>query len=278
MTISTNYFLKGSLWTIGAFGLGQAIRIVSSVILARLLAPELFGIMVIVGSLRTGIELLTDVGILQSIVYHRNANDPDFYNTAWTLGVIRSVVLWLIAVLVTVPIARFYHSSILLFVVPLTTFSTVLVGFTSVSCLLLRKRLLIGRLNIFDTVVSLVSSIVTVLLAYISPTIWALVFGSLFWSAATMIGSYFLLPDVKQKLYVRKRYAWEILDYGKWILVSSTVFFLSTNFDRLYLPKVVPLSLFGVYAIASSISGLLSALVLQLGQDVLFPLSARTYI
>jgi O-antigen/teichoic acid export membrane protein len=271
MAISTKYLLKGSLWTIGAFGLSQAIRIVTSVVLARLLAPELFGIMVIVSSLRSGIELLSDVGIFQNMIYHKDANDPDFYNTAWTLGVIRSLILWLIALVVTVPVARFYQSSILIFVVPLVTFNIVLVGFTSVSRLLLRKRLQIAKINSFDTILSFISSAVIVLFAYLSPTVWALVFGGLFSSALTMIGSYFLLPDVRQKFHLSKRFAWEILHYGKWIFVSSTIYFLSGNFDRLYLPKVIPLKLFGIYGIAISISGLLSILILQLGQDVLFP-------
>src|SRR5690242_8736111 len=104
MTISSKFLLKGTLWTIGAFGLGQAIRLATSVVLARLLAPELFGIILIVSSLRTGIELLSDVGIAQNITYHKDANDPEFYNTAWTLGVIRSIILWIIALLITVPV------------------------------------------------------------------------------------------------------------------------------------------------------------------------------
>jgi O-antigen/teichoic acid export membrane protein len=279
MAISTKYLLKGSLWTIGTFGLGQVIRIATSVVLARLLAPELFGIMLIVGSLRAGIELLSDVGIFQNMIYHKDANDPEFYNTAWTLGVIRSIILWFIALVVTVPVARFYQSSILIFVVPLITFNIVIVGFTSISRLLLRKRLQIAKINSFDTSVLFASSAASVLFAYLSPTVWALVFGTLFSSLLTMIGSYFLLPDVTQKFYLSKRFASEILHYGKWIFVSSTIYFLSGNFDRLYLPKVVPLNLFGIYGIASSISGLLGALVLQLGQDVLFPfITAHSHV
>jgi O-antigen/teichoic acid export membrane protein len=279
MTISSKYLLKGGLWTIGAFGLVQAIRMVTSVVLARLLAPELFGIMLIVSSLRAGIELLSDVGISQNITYHKDANDPEFYNTAWTLGVIRSLILWLIALIITVPVARFYESSILLFVVPLVTFNMVLVGFTSMSPLLLRKRLQIAKLNSFNISLLFISSAASVLFAYLSPTVWALVFGTLFSSALTMIGSYFLLPGVTQKFYLSKRFAWEILHYGKWIFVSSTISFLSGNFDRLYLPTVVPLNLFGIYGIASSISGLLIPLVYLLGQDVLFPfITAHSHV
>ena len=184
---------------------------------------------------------------------------------------IRSCVLWLIALAITPLAAGFYHSSILLLVVPLTALNTVLVGFTSVSPILLRKRLQIAKVNLFDTAMSFLSSAASILFAYLSSTIWALVFGGLCSSAIKMIGSYFLLPDVRHRFYVSRRFASEILHYGKWIFVSSVIYFLSTNFDRLYLPKVIPLNVFGIYGIASSIAGLLSMLVMQLGQDVLFP-------
>ena len=96
---------KNAVWTVGTFGLLQCVRLATSVVLTRLLAPELFGIMVIFNSLKAGIELLTDVGIGQSIIYNRNAENPDFYNTAWTLAAIRGVILWIVACVVTVPVA-----------------------------------------------------------------------------------------------------------------------------------------------------------------------------
>lgn len=274
MAISIGFFLRGTVWTIGAYGLSQVLRLATNVFLARLLAPELFGIMTIVNSLRMGIELLSDVGIGQNIVYHNNANDPDFYNTAWSLQAIRSVLLWLVTVAVAVPVAHFYQTPVLAYVVPIAAFAMVLSGFTSVSRPLLQKRLQIGRLNAFEMIVSVVTSAAFVLFAFLSPSIWALVFGGLFGSAVTMVGSYFLLPDIKQKFYLSQRYTWEILHFGKWIFVSSIVYFLSTNFDRLYLAKVIPLEVLGVYGIARSLSELLGQVVMRLGNYVLFPFIA----
>jgi O-antigen/teichoic acid export membrane protein len=274
MKISAGFLLRGTLWTVGAFGLGTVLRVVTNVVLARLLAPELFGIMLIVNSLRTGIELISDVGIGQNIIYHKDANEPDYYNTAWTLQAIRGVILWLVSLAIAVPVARFYQSPILVFIIPLTAFNIVLLGFGSISRPLLHKRLQVARLTTFDMIVALVSSVAYVLLAYLSRTIWALVFGGLLQSAATMVGSYFLLPDVRAKFYLSKRFVWEILHFGKWIFISSIVYFLSQNFDRLYLAKVVPLELLGIYGIARNMSDLLSVLVVQIGDKVLFPFIA----
>ena len=94
MKISRFAVLKGVGWTVGAYGVGQLVRLLTNVVLARLLAPELFGIMVIVNSLRTGVDLISDVGIGQNIVQNKNADKADFYNTAWSLQLVRGLLLW----------------------------------------------------------------------------------------------------------------------------------------------------------------------------------------
>ncbi len=80
-------------WTTGSFGIIQLMRFANNVVLARLLSPPLFGLMLIVNSIRTGVELLSDVGINQNIISNRQGHTPEFYDTAWTIKVIRGVVL-----------------------------------------------------------------------------------------------------------------------------------------------------------------------------------------
>jgi len=274
MAISVGFLLKGTVWTVGGYGVGQLLRLGTNVVLARLLAPELFGIMLIINSLRMGIALFSDFGIAQNIVYNKNADNPDFYNTAWSLEIVRNIVLWLVCLAAAAPLADFYDFPILLWILPVSALSFVLSGFSSISRYLLQKRMQIAKLNTFEMIVALISSAAYILLAYLSPTIWALVLGGVLTSAVSMVGTYFLLPDVKDRFYISKDFAWEILHFGKWIFVSSVVYFLSMNYDRLYLGKVIPLDVLGVYGIARSISELLGIVILRLGNMVLFPLIA----
>src|SRR5262249_46338732 len=158
-------------------------------------------------SVKTGLELTSDVGIGQSVIYHSKANDPSFYNTAWTLQVIRSVILWLAALIIAWPLAKLYQYPILAFVMPIATPTILVTGFTSISRFLLQKRLQIVRLNAFEGISLFVSSAGFVLLAYLNRTIWALVFGGLFGCAVYAIGSYLILPDVKQRFHLCKLFA-----------------------------------------------------------------------
>src|SRR4051812_10436092 len=105
MNISPLVLLKGIGWTVGGYGAIQLTRLVTIVVMARLLAPELFGIMIIVNGLRTTLDLISDLGIGQNIVQNKCADDPDFYNTAWSLQAIRGPVIWAACTAASLPLA-----------------------------------------------------------------------------------------------------------------------------------------------------------------------------
>ena len=81
--------LKGSVWTLGGYGIAQLLRLVSNVVLAKLLFPEAFGLMVLVTIFMQGIAMFSDIGIIPSIIQNKRGDDPRFLNTAWTIQVIR---------------------------------------------------------------------------------------------------------------------------------------------------------------------------------------------
>ena len=272
MKYSNLFLIRGTVWTVGAFGVGQLFRLITNVVLARLLAPELFGIMVIVNGIRIGIELVSDVGIGQNIVHNPNAENPDYYNTAWTLQLVRASVLWVICAAAAVPIAHFYETPILATVLPVAGLFFVLAALQSISIPLLQKRMQFVRLNSFEAVQEMVSSAAHILFAYFNPTIWALIFGGLFGMAARAAGSYFLLPNIKQRLHITKEYARQIFSFGKWIFISSLIYFLSMNFDKLYYAKVAVLALVGIYGIARALSDLVNAMVVRWSSYLVFPL------
>jgi len=274
MSISSKILVRGAAWTTGAYVVTQAVRLGTNVVLARLLAPELFGTMLIVDTLRIGIELISDVGIFQNIIYHDNADDPAFYNTAWTLQLFRSLILSAVFLAAAVPIARFYESPIFASIFPISALSFIITGLSSIKRPLAQKRLEVIKLNIFDMLITCISSASFIVFAYITPTIWALVFGGFAPSIASTIGSYFLLSGVKQRLYISKPAARQILAFGKWIFLSSIVFFLSMNYDRLYLAKVIPFELVGVYGISRAISDVSTNLVARLANMIVFPFIA----
>ena len=101
--------LRSSVWSILEYGTGTGLRVVSSLVLTRLLLPAYFGEMTLVNTLIVGINLLSDIGLAPSVIQSPRGDDPVFLNTAFSLQAIRGVALWIIALLLSWPMALYYH-------------------------------------------------------------------------------------------------------------------------------------------------------------------------
>ena len=234
-------------WTTTAFGTVQVLRFANNVILARLLSPPLLGLMLIVNSIRTGVELLSDVGINQNIVSNRQGHTPEFYDTAWSIMAIRGVVLGAACFALAGFFARFFDKPELGTILPVIALTFLFTGFQSASSALLQKQGSVARISAFEVGVAVISLAAHVALALITPTIWALVLGSVVTSAAALVASYLIIPGVRHRFIIDRASAREILFFGKWIFLSSIIYFLAMNYDRLYFAKQIPLALLGVY-------------------------------
>jgi O-antigen/teichoic acid export membrane protein len=123
--------LRGSGLIIGSHGGGQLIRLARSLILTRLLFPEAFGVMSLVWVVMFGLGMLSDLGVGPAIIRDKRGEDPDFLNTAWTLQVIRGVVLLGIACLIAYPMATFYNEPDLAQLIPAAGLFALIAGFNS---------------------------------------------------------------------------------------------------------------------------------------------------
>jgi O-antigen/teichoic acid export membrane protein len=262
---------KRLAWATGSFAINQFLKLVNNVVLARLLAPSLFGLMLIVNSIRTGIELLSDVGINQNIVSNEQGHTPEFYDTAWTLRAGRGIVLGSLCFFLSGILAHFFGKPELKTVLPVVALMFVFTGFEATSSALLQKQKLVARVCAFDVTTTALTVIAHIILALITRTIWALVIGSVLSSVVLLLASYLLIPGVRQRIYIDQKSAREILSFGKWILLSSVVYFFAMNFDRLYFAKQIPLGELGVYSIARSLSDIISLLVINGCNMVVFP-------
>lgn len=258
-------------WVSVSFAGQQALRLLTNVVLARLLAPELLGTMVIINTLRTGGELLSDVGVGQSIVNNPRGDQPRFYNTAWTIQIARGLALFLVALALTVPISRFYGGARLTTILPVAALIFVISGLTSPSLFLLQKASRIPRFAIFELIMAGASAVVHVLLALYSPTIWALIFGLLLSNAVTSAASFMLIRKARYRLQLDRASAREILGFGKWVFASTTIYFLAMNFDRLYFAKAIPFAVLGVYGVARTFSDAAIQLFQKGSYLVVFP-------
>jgi O-antigen/teichoic acid export membrane protein len=258
-------------WVTGSYILILALRFPSNIILSRLLAPQIFGIMMVVNTLRTGVELLSDIGIGQNIVSNADGDKPAFYNTAWTMQIIRGVALGLLGLIVAGPLSHLYPDPTLAAVLPFISILFILTGLQSPAHFLLQKQGNVKLYSIFEVCLAITAFSVTVVLAIITPTVWALLGGLILTTVASTVLSFFLIYPSPFRFCFDKGYAKQIYHFGKWVFASSIVFFLGMNFDRLYLPTAAPLAIIGIYGVAKTFSDAASMLVQRVSGLLLFP-------
>ncbi|UKO99575.1 oligosaccharide flippase family protein [Nostoc sp. UHCC 0870] len=271
MTSLKKLAIRGTIWTIAGYGSSQILRLGSNLVLTRLLTPEFFGLMAVVNTLRIGIELFSDLGISQSIVNNKRGDEPVFLNTAWTLGVIRGFVIWLLCLLLTWPMANFYNEDRLLWLIPIVGLSSVFDGFSSNSRHILNRRMDLGKLTIFNLTTQMLSLLTLVLLAYLNKSLVILAVGVVLSSIYSMIGTYWLMPGYSNRFTWDQDSVNEIVSFGKWMFLASGMTFLNEQSDRLILAKLLSFKLLGVYAVAYTLAGIPREMIKQISHRVIFP-------
>lgn len=265
----------GAMWTIAGYAGMQGLRFATNVILARLLSPELFGMMIVVNAVRTGAELLSDLGVTQCVVKRGPHAGPDFLDTAWTMQALRGVALLIIGALLATPISNLYGNHELAPLISVAAIGLLINGFTSLAPAILQGRMELERLNTFELLCVFAFAIFQILIAWLNPTVWSLVYGLLFGAAFRVMASYALVPELRHRLRLSYEEARIIFGFGRWIGLSSIAYFLSSSFDRLYLASAISMSELGFYGIARTVVDVVSQSVLSLANYLIFPFISR---
>lgn len=272
--------IRGSIWWTLVFPIHKSITLITSVILARLLSPEIFGIMALVDVILRGIKMFTETGIRTSIVQNKRS-DPDFLNTAWTIQAARGLGIWIVASLLAWPMARFYDQPLLVAVIPFAAFSSVLEGFRSTSLLTLNRHLHEAPRAIISTIDTVLTRITMVIVALVWPSVWALPIGGLTGNLFVLIASYFIIPGYRNCLRWEREAAHSLIHFGKWVFLGTILVFFSGSIDKLLMGKLPleqldTIAVLGVYAIANRFASIPSDLITGGIGNVLLPAMSET--
>lgn len=273
--------LSASAWSIAGYGLSQIIRFGSNLLMTRLLVPEVFGIMAISSIVMVGLAMFSDLGLKQCVIQSKRGDDATFLNTAWVMQIIRGVVLWILASIVgmivllanfagAVPKDTTYADPRLSYVIFALSFTALISGFQSTKLLEANRTLSLGFVTRMGIVVQVIGLLCTLAWVLIDRSIWALVAGNIFGALLMALFTHIWLPGIRNRWEWDRSAFREIIQFGKWIFLSSILGFLVSNGDRLLLGGLVSATVLGVYTIAFSIFNSVEQLLNKFITDVLF--------
>ena len=250
----------------GTYGVENVLRLVSSLVLSRLLFPEAFGLISASSSIIVAIGLFSDLGIRAVIIRSPRGGHDDFLRSAWVFQFLRGMLLWLVLIFIcsiislhvirsALPESSAFANELFPAVTVALGFGLVLNGFELTAVYLNVRQMRFRPFAVVDIVTKIMTIAVMIGLAIRFRDVWALVAGNLLSGTLRLILSHTVIPGPRMAWYWNEDHFREIIHFGKWITVSSIASFFASQCDVIILGMLLSGAVLGVYSIARTLVG-----------------------
>jgi len=250
LSATASKVLKGSILSLLIKFLQKSLGLVSTLILARILTPDDFGIVAISALVLHFCEVLSTAGSESYLIQKRDLSIDDI-NSSWSLEVILKLSLWLVLMLSIPYISGFYEQDKLTHALFLSSTVLLINAFKSPSVALLKKQLKYRKIFKLGVVQKILSFSVVMGIVYYSPSYWAIIIGDVVAALVFVIGSYVIDP-YRPKLCTLK--ITEQLAFSKWILLKSGVGYARAQMDVFFVGKIFSTKELGGYHLVRHLS------------------------
>ena len=269
--------LNSGSWTLVGFGVNQALRLGGNLILTRLLFPEAFGIMAIVSIASYGVTMFVDMGITQSIVQNERGNDPAFVNTAWSIQIILGFLIFGGLSALALPMASFYNIPQLVAMLPVVGLGAIINGFNSTKLYTAQRNLEAKRVTLIEIGTYAIGLACTIVLAWLMQSVWALIWGGMISATLKMFATHVFLHGIKNKIEWERDATRQLIRFGRWIMWSSMLTFLSVEGGRLLISALLDMRELALFTLANTMSLMFWQAIQPLAWKVFFPAYAEVY-
>ncbi|WP_371192495.1 oligosaccharide flippase family protein [Glaciecola sp. SC05] len=223
--------------------LKKLVGLVSTLILARLLLPEDFGIIAIATLMVGFIEILSNTGTNQYLLIVDELDDEKV-NTAWTLNLILKSTMSVIMIIATFFIADYYDDPRLIDVLLSLTLVFFSYSFQNPGLAYLKRAqnyTPIVKLGVFVKVVSVAAAIIA---AFTLQSYWALIIGKAISAPLMIVGSYMIQNHRPKLNMTNAKQQWQ---FSGWIIPQSIFGYVRTQLDTLLVSSAFGQSQLGSY-------------------------------
>lgn len=263
--------VKGTAWLVGARWAVRGIGFVSTLILARLLAPADFGLVALATVLTGLIGVLGETGLMYYLIREPKPERSHF-DTVWTLQTLVGLLLTAAAFAAGPLLQPWFDKPDLGLAIQCLSFTLILQGAHNPGVVWFRKNMDFGRDFLTILFPKIAGFVTTISLAILWRSYWALIAGILASNVMFFVQSYVLHPFRPRFDLSRVRDVWS---FSAWSLVHAIFEYLAEQVDTLLLGRFRPAREVGLYNVAYDVAG--SPLV-ELSQPlgrVLMPAYAR---
>lgn len=259
-------------WSVITNIVRKLITPITNMVLARLLAPDAFGVVASINMVISFAEMFSDAGFQKYLVQHEFDDESGLFkaaNVAFWTNLSISLFLWVGIAIFRFPIAELVGSQGYETHLVVAALSIPLVSFSSIQQALYRRSFDFKGLFFPRLMNSLIPVIVTIPLAFFTRNCWALIMGTLISNLTDAV-----LLTVKSKwkpsLWYSLRELKKMLSFSIWTIFESCSIWLTINVDIFLLGRVLSSYHLGLYKTSITSVDQISTLITTTIIPVLF--------
>lgn len=264
----TSRSLEGAFWAASSQGVQYFLRIFTSIILARILFPDDFGLMSMAMIALQFARRLANFGLALAIVRLETVEKRHMDTVFWFNLILMSSITGLLYFSAPA-ISLFFEETRLINILRVISFEFVLKGVSSVSGAKLNRRLKFKHTSLITTVSGVSALILPVVLAVMGYGVWSLVIGEI---SGSVIGAAMtiILARWWPGIEIRMSALREVFSFGIWIYVNNYLNYLAKNLDYIIIGKVFDATLLGLYERAFNFMNMPRARLHNIIDNILF--------
>lgn len=247
----------------------QVVTLVVSIVLARLLDPEVYGVLALVTVFITILQAFVDSGLGNALIQKKDADDLDFSSVFYfNMGI--CLLLYALMFVAAPFIARFYEIDELTAVVRVLSLTLIISGIKNIQQAYISRKLLFKRFFFSTIGGTIAAAIVGIAMAYMGYGVWALVAQNL---VNLFVGTLILWITVKWR--PKWMFSWtrlkDLISYGWKLLVSRLIDTVYNELRSLIIGKKYTASDLAFYNKGRQFPNLITNTINDSIDSVLFP-------
>ena len=250
---------------------------ITNMVLARVLAPEAFGVVATVTMIISFADMFSDSGFQKYLVQHEFRDEEEKYKSAniafWTNFSI-SIVLWIIIILFRNQLAQLVGNPGLGYVISIACIQLPLTSFSSIQMALYRRDFDFKTLFVVRIIGVFIPFIITIPFALLGLGYWALIIGTIVRQCLNAI-ILTIRSKWKPKLYYDFRLLKEMLSFSIWSFNEAVSIWFTSWADAFIIGSVLNQYYLGLYKTSISMVNALMALIINSIKPVLFSALSR---
>ena len=241
---------RGATWIAASRVVISLIGLANTLVLARLLVPDDFGLVAIAISVSAIVTSMTELSLAQALVQHRHPTDSH-YNTAFTLNFLRAAIVATVLAGVGYPAAALYDDPRLVAVFLALAVSTLVVGAINPRLAKMSRDLVFWQDFATRSADKLVGFLVAVAVALIWRSYWALILGIVAGQATSLVLSYVIQPYRPRWDTSKWR---DLMSFSIWVGLGQAVNTINWRFDQLALGYFLGNTALGYYSVGDRLA------------------------